>query len=48
MHHLTTSDLRIGEIGFLVGYREPSAFHRAFSRCTNRTPGEFRTSTRGS
>jgi AraC-like DNA-binding protein len=30
------------EIGFLLGYSEPSAFHRAFRRWFDLTPAEFR------
>lgn len=32
----------IAEIGFMLGFSEPSAFHRAFRRWTGVTPGEFR------
>lgn len=34
--------MAISEIGFLLGFSEPSAFHRAFRRWTGQTPGEFR------
>lgn len=30
------------EVAFLLGYSEPSAFHRAFRRWTGVTPQEFR------
>ena len=46
MHHLTTSELSVGEIGFLVGFSEPSAFHRAFRRWTDQTPAAFRATGR--
>jgi AraC-like DNA-binding protein len=38
------ADLRmpVGEIGFLLGFSEPSAFHRAFKRWTGTTPFEHR------
>ena len=32
----------IGEVAFLLGYSEPSAFHRAFRRWTGLTPQAFR------
>lgn len=44
MHHLASTELSVGEIGFLVGFSEPSAFHRAFRRWTNQTPSHFRAS----
>lgn len=34
--------LSLGEIGYILGYSEPSAFHRAFKRWTDGTPGEYR------
>jgi len=34
--------MAISEIGFLLGFSEPSAFHRAFRRWSGMTPGEFR------
>jgi AraC-like DNA-binding protein len=34
--------MAIGEVGFLLGFSEVSAFHRAFRRWTGKTPGEFR------
>jgi AraC-like DNA-binding protein len=40
--HLTQAQPTIGEIAFLLGYSEPSAFHRAFRRWTGKTPSEFR------
>lgn len=44
MHYLASSRLSVGEIGFLVGFSEPSAFHRAFKRWTDQTPTAFRAS----
>jgi len=32
----------IGEVSYLLGYREPSNFHRAFRRWTGLTPAEWR------
>jgi AraC-like DNA-binding protein len=37
----------IGEVGWLLGYSEPSAFHRAFRRWTGTTPQRFREPGRG-
>ncbi len=41
-HYLTERDHGIGEIAFLLGFSEPSAFHRAFKRWSGRTPSEYR------
>jgi AraC-like DNA-binding protein len=40
--YLTDERLAIAEVAFLLGYSEPSAFHRAFKRWTGTTPGELR------
>jgi AraC-like DNA-binding protein len=40
--HLSESALSIAEIGYLLGYSEPAAFHRAFKRWTGNTPQVFR------
>jgi AraC-like DNA-binding protein len=34
--------VNLDEIGFLVGFSDPSNFHRAFRRWTGQTPGEYR------
>ncbi len=34
--------IAIAEIAYLLGYSEPSAFHRAFKRWTGKTPSELR------
>ena len=39
---LSGSDLSLGEIGFLLGFSEQSAFNRAFKRWTGKTPREYR------
>lgn len=43
--YLRERDVSIGEIAYLLGYSEPSAFHRAFRRWTGITPQAFRTET---
>ena len=40
--HLTERRLAIGEIAFLLGFSEPSAFHRAFKRWTGQGPLTYR------
>jgi len=40
--YLRDGTLGLKEISFLLGFSEPSAFHRAFVRWTGRTPGEVR------
>lgn len=39
---LADASLSIGEIGYLLGFSEPSAFHRAFKRWHEVTPQEYR------
>lgn len=41
--YLAASTLSIAEIGYLLGYSEAAAFHRAFKRWNGRTPQTFRT-----
>jgi AraC-like DNA-binding protein len=45
---LADPKLGIREIGYLVGFRDTSAFHRAFKRWTGSTPAIARQSLRGS
>jgi len=40
--HLSDSRLAVGEIAFLLGFSEPSAFRRAFKRWTGQHPAAFR------
>jgi AraC-like DNA-binding protein len=41
-HLLLERRVPIGEVSYLLGYAEPSNFHRAFRRWTGRTPAEWR------
>ena len=41
--YLEEEKLGVSEIAYLLGYSEPSAFHRAFKRWFNVTPAEYRT-----
>lgn len=43
IHHLCHSRLSIAEIAALLGFQEPSAFHRAFKKWSGSQPGEYRT-----
>ena len=45
---LTDASLAVGEVGYLLGFSEPSAFHRAFRRWHDMTPAAFRGRTRPS
>lgn len=40
--HLTNPESSAGQVGFLLGFSEPSAFHRAFRRWTGQAPGAYR------
>lgn len=42
VRHLSNPTTSTGQVGFLLGFSEPSAFHRAFRRWTGKTPSEFR------
>ena len=43
--YLTNPRLSLSEVAFLLGYSEPSAFHRAFRKWTGTTPVEYRESS---
>jgi AraC-like DNA-binding protein len=45
--HLANPETSAGQIGFLLGFSEPSAFHRAFRRWTGQAPGAYRTGALG-
>jgi len=42
-HYLQDNKLGVSEIAYLLGYSEPSAFHRAFKRWFGTTPADYRT-----
>ncbi|MGJ3246386.1 MAG: AraC family transcriptional regulator [Elainellaceae cyanobacterium] len=42
LRHLQNRDTSIQDIAFLLGFSEPSAFHRAFKRWTGQTPRLYR------
>ena len=39
---LRDASVSIGEVGYLLGFSEPSAFHRAFKRWCSVTPQQYR------
>lgn len=43
--YLEDDRLTVGEVAYMLGYSEPSAFVRAFKRWTGRTPRQFRTTS---
>jgi AraC-like DNA-binding protein len=43
--YLRRERLAVGEVAYLVGYSEPSAFARAFKRWTGMTPLQYRSAT---
>ncbi len=42
VRHLANPATSAGEVGFLLGFSEPSAFHRAFRRWTGMPPSAYR------
>lgn len=40
---LSEASVAVGEVGYLLGFSEPSAFHRAFKRWHGVTPQQYRT-----
>jgi AraC-like DNA-binding protein len=42
LEYLKDESISISEISFLLGFSEPSAFHRSFKKWTNATPNMFR------
>ncbi|MBO6754001.1 MAG: helix-turn-helix transcriptional regulator, partial [Spongiibacter sp.] len=41
---LNQPELKINAVSALLGFDEPSAFHRSFKKWTGMTPGEYRAS----
>ena len=41
-HYLNHSQLSLGEISFLLGYREANSFIRAFTSWKGLSPGQYR------
>ncbi len=41
-HYLRNPSLPLGEISFLLGFHDPSTFHKAFRRWTGHSPGAWR------
>lgn len=42
LSHLANPQTSAGQVGFLLGFSEPSAFHRAFRRWTGKAPHAYR------
>ena len=42
LRYLDDPSMAIGEVAYLLGFSESSAFHRAFKRWTGQTPNEYR------
>lgn len=42
LRHLKNQETSIHDVAFLLGFSEPSAFHRAFKRWTGQTPRSYR------
>ena len=42
VNYLSNSELSINAIAALMGFTDPSAFHRCFKKWTGTTPDEFR------
>jgi AraC-like DNA-binding protein len=42
--HLKNRHVTVAEVAYLLGFSEPSVFHRSFKRWTGTTPRDFRQS----
>lgn len=42
LRYLADPKIAVSEVAYLLGYSEPSPFHRAFRRWTGATPGDYR------
>ncbi len=42
LRYLEHDTVSVSEVGYLLGFSEPSVFHRAFRRWTGKTPGAYR------
>jgi AraC-like DNA-binding protein len=42
LRYLADPKIAVSEVAYLLGYSEPSPFHRAFKRWTGKTPTEAR------
>ncbi len=40
--HLKNRHVTVAEVAYLLGFSEPSVFHRTFKRWTGATPRDFR------
>ena len=47
LHHLRRDEVPVAEISYLLGFAEPSVFHRSFRRWTGSTPANVRRRFRG-
>jgi AraC-like DNA-binding protein len=46
VRYLSGAEVSIAEVGFMMGFSDQSAFHKAFVRWTGETPGAFRRARR--
>ena len=43
IYQLQCNTTSVSTIAYMLGFSEPSAFHRAFKQWTGQTPGDYRT-----